>query len=94
MQFILNQFENFYQNLLYDITNGTFFGALSDLLGSDRTFFYETIIEGKKYRDILETVVTEKLKEFAAGTKTQEEKERIKTELGEAIKGVETKKNS
>ena len=65
-------------------------GALSQLIGADRTFFYDTIVEGKKYRDVTAKIVEEKLKEFARGPQTEAEKTRIKTEIKNAIKGMMT----
>ena len=63
-------------------------GAFSEILTADRTFFYDTIVEGKKYQDITEKIVEKKLKEFSAGPRTQAEKDRLKTELQNAMKGM------
>ena len=62
-------------------------GALGKLLETDRTFFFDTLVEGQNYQGTISSIVQQKLEEFAQGSKTDEDKQRIKNEIQNAIRG-------
>ena len=78
-----------FQTLLYDLSSNGVMGALGKLLETDRTFFYNTLVEGQNYRDVIENIVREKLETFAQGSKTEADKERIRSEIRNAIRGIQ-----